>query len=440
MVSSSAAAPGGGPVSRVIVEPSSGIRGELTVPGDKSVSHRAVIFGSIAEGITRVSGFLFGEDNIRTMDAFRAMGVDIDADGASLTVKGVGLDGLMEPDDVIDAGNSGTTARLLMGLLAGQTFFSVITGDRSLRERPMGRVIRPLTAMGGAMAGRVENTLLPLAIMGRRLSGVEYSSPLASAQVKSAVLLAGLYADGDTTYTEPVKTRDHTERMLKAFGAPVSIDGNMVRISGRPTLAGTELVVPGDISSAAFFIVAALITPGSEILIRGVGINPTRTKIIDLLVRMGADIALLNRTTALPEPVADLRVRSSKLHGIDIGGEEMAGAIDEFPILCIAAAVADGKTTVTGASELRVKESDRIKAMAEGLTTLGVSVEERPDGVTIEGRQRLGGGSVKSYGDHRVAMSMIVAGLVSDGRIEVEDVSCIDISFPGFMDALKEVA
>jgi 3-phosphoshikimate 1-carboxyvinyltransferase len=424
---------------RVTVTPVNGLRGETGVPGDKSISHRSIIFGSIAEGTTRVNGFLWSEDNIRTLEAFRAMGVAITEHEGGLVIDGRGLHGLCEPDDLIDAGNSGTTTRLLTGLLAGQPFFSVITGDDSLRKRPMQRVTKPLSLMGATIHGRGGGNYAPLAIVGGELEGIDYTSEVASAQVKSAILLAGLSARGKTTVSEPVRSRDHTERMLRAFGAEVTVDGNRVGVTGGDTLHGCEVSVPGDISSAAFLIVAALITSDSDLLIRGVGINPTRSGSIDLLRRMGGEIEYLNERESSAEPVADIRVKSSRLHGIDIGPGDIPGAIDEFPIISVAAAVAEGTTTIKGASELRVKESDRIATMVKGLRAVGVKVEELPDGMVIEGGS-LTGATVESYGDHRIAMAMLIAGLVAEGGVEVVGTGCIRTSFPGFMELLKGVA
>ncbi|MCP3676851.1 MAG: 3-phosphoshikimate 1-carboxyvinyltransferase [Deltaproteobacteria bacterium] len=421
------------------VTPVKGLRGETAVPGDKSISHRSIILGSIAEGTTRVNGFLWSEDNIRTLEAFRSMGVSIIDHEGGVVIEGRGLHGLCEPDDLIDAGNSGTTTRLLTGLLAGQPFFSVITGDDSLRMRPMGRVTKPLSLMGAIIHGRGGGNYAPLAIVGGELEGIDYTSEVASAQVKSAILLAGLTGSGKTTVSEPVRSRDHTERMLCAFGAEVRIDDNRVGITGGETLHGCDVSVPGDISSAAFLIVAALITSDSDLLIHGVGINPTRSGSIDLLRRMGGEIEYLNERESTNEPVADIRVKSSRLQGIDIGPEDIPGAIDEFPIISIAAAVAEGRTTIKGAAELRVKESDRIATMVKGLRAVGVNVEELPDGMVIEGGG-LTGATVESYGDHRIAMAMLIAGLVAEEGVEVEGTGCIRTSFPGFMELLKGVA
>ena len=421
------------------IQPARAIRGEITVPGDKSISHRAIMFGSIAQGITTVRGFLRGEDNFATLNAFRAMVIGIEDDGEMLRIEGKGLHGLREPEDVLDCGNSGTSMRLITGLLAGQRFFSVLTGDRYLRKRPMARVIEPLSRMGGCIFGRAGGDKAPLAIVGKELTGATYSSRVASAQVKSAILLAGLYASGETEVREPHLSRDHSERMLRHFGAVVETFDGGVRMRGGRELEGRDIIVPGDISSAAFFLVAATIVPGSELLIRGVGVNPTRTGIIDILVAMGADIELIDRRQASGEPVADLLVRSARLKGIEIGGDLVPRAIDEFPIICVAASLAEGRTVIRDARELRVKETDRIAAMAANLRKGGVQIVETEDGMEITGRETLLGSVAESFGDHRIAMSMLVAGLVADGESEVRDVECISTSFPDFSGLLDKV-
>lgn len=418
-----------------------GLKGEITVPGDKSISHRAVFLGSIAEGVTEIEGFLDGEDNLSTVGAFKAMGVRIDTTGdGRVRVEGRGAEGLSEPSDIIDAGNSGTTTRLLAGVLSAQPFFTVITGDESLRKRPMKRVVEPLTMMGASICGRKSNSLLPLAISGRKLKGISYSTPVASAQLKSAILLAGLYASGDTTVTEPDRSRDHTERMLSLFGADISTDGKAVTVRSTKRLVGCKIIVPGDISSAAFFIVGAMITPSSELMIKNVGVNPTRTGIIEILRRMGGSITAVNERVVSGEPVADLLVRSSRLKGIDIDGPGLLPAIDEFPVICVAAAFAQGTTTVSGASELRVKESDRVAVMAESLKAVGVNCTEKEDGIVIQGvAGAVSGGKVKSHGDHRIAMSLAVAALRSERGIEISGAKSVDVSFPGFFTLLESV-
>ena len=423
-----------------IVEPAAGLRGEIVVPGDKSISHRSIMLGSLATGTTLVKGFLHGEDNHATLNAFRAMGVEVaELDGGDLRIAGRGLHGLQEPADVLDCGNSGTTIRLMTGLLSGQAFFTVLTGDRYLRRRPMKRVLKPLATMGAQIWGRGGGDLAPLAIQGSPLHGTRYDSPIASAQVKSALLLAGLYADGETTVVEPHLSRDHSERMLRYFGADVRpFSGGVTLVPGQP-LEGREVIVPGDVSSAAFFMVAALVTPGSELLIRNVGINPTRSGVIDILRTMGGSIELVDARELSGEPVADLLVRSSQLHGIEIGGEVVPRAIDEFPVISVAAAFANGITTIRDARELRVKETDRIAAISAELSKLGAAVEPQEDGMVISGGAPLSGGKVISHGDHRIAMSMAVASLVASGPVSIEDTACTATSFPNFWDLLAKV-
>lgn len=420
------------------LEPRSGLRGDITVPGDKSISHRSIMLGSLAAGTTMVHGFLHGEDNHATLNAFRAMGIAIEElDGGVLRIAGKGLDGLQEPQTVLDCGNSGTTIRLMTGLLSGQAFFSVLTGDRYLCKRPMKRVVGPLAGMGAQIWGRGGGDLAPLAIRGGQLQAVDYTSPIASAQVKSALMLAGLYAEGVTTVREPHLSRDHSERMLRYFGAEVQPFAGGVSISGRPRLQGREVQVPGDISSAAFFLVAALITPGSELLIRNVGVNPTRSGIIDILQQMGGELELLNPRELSGEPVADILVRSSTLRGIEIGGEVVPRAIDEFPVVAVAASFAEGTTTIRDAKELRVKETDRIAAMTAELTKLGGRVEAREDGMVVQGVEGLVGGEVTSHGDHRIAMSMAVAALRAAGPVTIDDTACTATSFPNFWELLQ---
>jgi len=426
-------------VQSYTVRPSKGIRGEIVVPGDKSISHRSIMLGSIARGETTVRGFLRGEDNIATLNAFRAMGVVINDDGETLRIEGKGLRGLAEPTDVLDCGNSGTSMRLLTGLLAPQRFYAVLSGDRYLRRRPMRRVVEPLGRMGACIFGREGGEKAPLTIVGSDLTGINYNSPVASAQVKSALMLAGLYAAGETRVTEPHLSRDHSERMFRHFGADIESGPAGVVVRGGRELEGRDIVVPGDISSAAFFMVAALIVPGSELLIRGVGVNPTRTGIIDILTAMGGSLELLDQREVSGEPVADLLIRSSRLKGIEIAGEVVTRAIDEFPVICVAAALAEGRTVVREARELRVKETDRIAAMATNLRAVGVTVTETEDGMEIEGAERIAGGSVESFGDHRIAMSMLVAGLAATGEISVNDTECIGTSFPTFFPLLERV-
>lgn len=423
----------------ITIRPAASVKGEITVPGDKSISHRSIMLGAIANGTTSVRGFLRGGDNMATMGAFRSMGVGISDDGETVVIQGRGLHGLIEPGDVIDCGNSGTTIRLITGLLAGQSFFSVVTGDQYLRKRPMKRVVEPLTRMGARILGRKQSSLAPLAISGGALNAIGYESPVSSAQVKSAIMLAGLYADGETSVREPSLSRDHSERMFRLFGASLETFDCGVTVRGGVELQGQDITVPGDISSATFFMVAALITPGSELLIRNVGVNPTRTGAIDILQAMGGDIRLLDQRELSGEPVADILVRTSRLKGCAIAGSVVPRAIDEFPAICVAAACAEGTTTVREARELRVKETDRISAMATNLRKLGVTVEECDDGMDVTGIERLAGGSVDSFGDHRIAMSLAVAALVSTDGITITDTGCIATSFPSFFPLLEKV-
>jgi 3-phosphoshikimate 1-carboxyvinyltransferase len=417
------------------------VRGESVPPPDKSISHRAVMFSSLAEGRSSVKNFLRAEDTLSTVAAFRDLGVRIEERGNELLIDGVGIHGLKEPSGIIDCRNSGTTMRLITGVLAGSPFFSVLSGDDSLRRRPMKRIITPLREMGASIWGRDADRFPPLAIRGGSLKPVRYQLPVASAQVKSAVLLAGLFAPGTTEIIEPVRSRDHTERMLPAFGAAVTVDGLSVTVQGGPRLEGRETVVPGDFSSAAFFMVAALLMKGSEVVIRNVGINPSRTGIIDVLKRMGGKIAIEGMREVSGEPVADIRCKGDgELKAVTVGADEVPLFIDEFPILCVAAARAEGVTAITGAGELRVKESDRIKAMANELKKLGVELEEHADGISIKGKAVLRGGEVESYGDHRIAMSLSIAALMAEGTTVINNASCVDISFPGFFEELRRLA
>lgn len=415
-----------------IASPSGALHGDVAVPGDKSISHRAIMLLALAEGSARISGFLEGEDTRATARIFGQMGVRIEApSGGERVVHGVGLRGLHAPADVLDCGNSGTAMRLLVGVLAGQAFDAILTGDESLCRRPMRRVTEPLAAMGASIETAADGRP-PLRIHGgRELRGIAYTSPVASAQVKSALLLAGLYAAGDTVVTEPRPTRDYTERMLAACGWPVTCAPGRARLSGGHALHAVDIEVPGDFSSAAFFIVAATLMPGSELRLRKVGLNPRRAGLLHVLRAMGADIVEQNRRTAGAEPVADLVVRHAPLHGIEVPVEHVADMIDEFPALFIAAACADGVTTIRGAAELRVKESDRIAVMATGLRALGTGIEETPDGAVITGG-RLHGGGVDSHGDHRIAMAFAVAGALADGAVTIRDCANVATSFPGF--------
>ena len=413
--------------------------GEITVPGDKSIAHRAVIFASVAHGRSRIFNLSGGDDNSRTVRAFRQMGLEISREEDGLCIDGKGWDGLAAPKDTIDCGNSGTTMRLLSGILAGCPFASELDGDSSLRQRPMQRVIEPLSRMGAKIVSRSGNGLAPLAIQGGGLHSIHYPMPIASAQVKSAILLAALQADGTTIIEEPLKSRDHTEVMIRGFGGEIAVDGKTVAIKGGQSLSGRDVRVPGDVSSAAFFLVAAAMIPGSNIVIRNVGCNPTRDGVIEVLRRMGAAIQLINQRIEAGEQVADVRVVGGALKGIEVGPEWVARTIDEYPILSTAAAMAEGITTFSDVKELRYKESDRITAMAEGLRRLGVKVEEREDGMTIYGTKRLQGARVRSFGDHRVAMSLAIAGLCAEGGIEIDNPACVDISFPGFFELLGKI-
>ena len=416
---------------RYLARPADGIAGELTVPGDKSVSHRALMLGAIAEGTTRVTGFLEGEDCLATARAVEALGVRVGRPGpGEVLIEGVGLDGFGAPAGVLDMGNAGTAIRLFMGLLSSQRFDSTLIGDESLMRRPMERVAKPLREMGARI--ETDDGHPPVRIAGgARLHGINYRMPVASAQVKSAVLLAGLRAEGDTTVVEPAVTRDHSERMLQAYGCDVRSSGGVVTLSPPARLTALDLVVPGDISSAAFFIVAGCLGAREPVVLRGVGVNPTRTGIIDMLRLMGADIRLVNPRTCGAEPVADLEVRAARLRGVRVPESLVPLAIDEFPAFFIAAACAEGETLVTGAGELRVKESDRIAVMADGFAALGVRHEVLADGMRIEGGP-LGGGTVDSRGDHRIAMSFAVASLRASAPIEIQDVANVATSFPGF--------
>ena len=417
--------------------PVDAVRGTVRVPGDKSISHRAIMLGALAEGTTEVSGFLEGEDCLATMRAFQAMGVEIVHHGAGrITIHGAGLHGLRPPAAPLDVGNSGTSMRLLAGVLAGQPFDAVLIGDASLMKRPMRRVTEPLTLMGAEIATSDAGTA-PLVIHGRPLHGMDYTLPVASAQLKSALLFAGLFADGTTRITETGVSRDHSERMLRGFGVEIGKDGATLVIRGGQRLTACEVVVPGDVSSAAFFIVAALIAREGALLLENVGMNPTRAAVVEILRAMGGDIEILHAREAGGEPVADLRVRPSQLHGIAIDEALVPIAIDEFPILFIAAACAEGVTELRGAEELRVKESDRIQVMADGLAAVGLPVTVLPDGMRIEGRggeaHPFAGGTVEAHGDHRIAMSFTVAALRSRGPIHIRDTANVATSFPGFV-------
>ncbi len=413
------------------------LRGEVEVPGDKSISHRSIMFGALAQGRTEVSHFLTGADCLSTIACFRKMGIEIKQNSSDVTVFGKGLDGLSEPAGILDAGNSGTTVRLMSGILAGQRFSSVITGDASICRRPMKRVMLPLSEMGASIVSQQGNDCAPLEIRPSQLRGIHYQSPVASAQVKSCVLLAGLYADGKTSVTEPVVSRNHSELMLRYFGADVSCEGTTAGILPRPKLTGQKVNVPGDISSAAYFIAAALLVSGSEILLKNVGINPTRDGMLRVCQAMGGDITLLNEDHSGAEPCADLLVRSSSLHGTVIEGAIIPTLIDELPVLAVLAAFADGTTIIRDAAELKVKESDRIAVMTDNLTRIGCDVQATDDGMIIRGGKPLHGAVIDSHKDHRVAMSFAVAALACAGEMEIRDSDCVTISYPWFYNDLQ---
>jgi 3-phosphoshikimate 1-carboxyvinyltransferase len=429
------------------VTPGRPLRGTLSVPGDKSITHRAIILSALGDGTATISGYCRGEDCLNTARAFRLLGVRIDESDERLIVHGKGMWALSEPDGPIDCGNSGTGSRLLAGVLAGQDFFSILTGDESIRRRPMGRVVKPLRQMGAIIAGRRGGELAPLAITGSKLRAIRYESPVASGQIKSALLLAALYAEGATVISEPRLSRDHTERLFGYMGIPFKRDGLTVAVEGRPSIrwGGGIFRIAGDLSAAAFFLVGATIVPESDVTVIGVGVNPTRIGVIDLLRRMGAHIEIVNERHEAGEPVADLRVRTARLKGISIGPDDIPQTIDEFPVLCVAAAVAHGTTDISGAAELRVKESDRIATMAMELRSMGARLTEKPDGLIIEGlggrhgNGRLSGGNRSSHGDHRVAMSLAVGALTASTPTTIEGTDCIETSFPGFERALTDL-
>ena len=424
--------------TRFKVSPGGQLTGRLRVPGDKSISHRSIMLGSLADGVTEVSGFLEGADSLATLQAFRAMGVTINGPAnGQVTIEGVGLHGLQAPAQALDLGNSGTSMRLMSGLLAGQSFDVTLSGDASLSTRPMQRVVEPLSRMGAHI--RTTNTgTAPLVIRGgAALHGIDYVMPMASAQVKSCLLLAGLYADGTTCVTEPAPTRDHTERMLSGMGYPLHSEAGRVSLEGGQRLNAIAIDVPADISSAAFFLVGASIAPGSALVLEHVGMNPTRTGVLDILQQMGAAIDVTNRREVGGEPVADLHVRAAELRGIEIDPALVPLAIDEFPAVFVAAACAGGRTGLSGAGELRVKESDRIQVMADGLQQLGIEASPTPDGMVIEGGH-LTGGRIDSHGDHRIAMAFAMAGLRTQGEIEISDCDNVSTSFPGFVEVAAQ--
>lgn len=416
------------------------LKGELTVPGDKSISHRAVMFGSISEGLTEITHFLPGADCLSTISCFRKMGIDIEQTEGCVLVHGKGLHGLSAPSEILDCGNSGTTTRLISGILSGQNFETTLTGDASIQKRPMGRIITPLSMMGGQIESLSDNGCAPLKISGSKLHGIHYQSPVASAQVKSCVLLAGLYADSPTSVTEPALSRNHTELMLNHFGASVSSEGVTATVLPQPRLIGSSIQVPGDISSAAYFIAAALMVPGSEVLLKNVGVNPTRDGFLRAVLDMGADITLLNKTTQGGEDTADLLVRYSPLHGTTVEGAMIPTLIDEIPILAVLAATASGTTVIRDAQELKVKESNRLDIMTEGLGKMGVSITATEDGMIIDGGNPLKGALIDSHLDHRIAMSFAIASLTAEGETEISRAECVDISYPEFYSDLRRLS
>ena len=409
------------------------------MPGDKSISHRSVMFGALAKGDTEISNFLRGADCLSTISCFRSMGVDIEEKGENVLVHGKGLRGLRRPDGILDCGNSGTTTRLISGILAAQDFDVTLTGDESIQKRPMKRIIDPLSLMGAEIESVRGNGCAPLHITGAPLHGISYSTPVASAQVKSAILLAGLYADGETRVTEPAPSRNHTELMLSSFGADVRTEGTTVTIRQAEELYGQKIQVPGDISSAAFFIAAGLLIPGSEILLKNVGVNPTRDGVLRVFRRMGGSIETTALSSGAGEPAADLLVKASRLHGVEIGGEEIPSLIDEIPVIAAAACFADGVTVIRDAAELKVKESNRIAAMTENLRAMGADVTETEDGMIIQGGRPLHGAVIDSRNDHRIAMTFAVAALAAEGETSIPQWDCVNISYPGFLGDLRKL-
>ena len=417
------------------------LNGEIIVPGDKSISHRSVMFGAIAKGVTTVTGFLMGEDCLSTVSCFRQLGVEIEQTDDRLIINGNGLNGLKEPEEVLNVGNSGTTIRLLMGILAGRDFHSTVLGDESIGKRPMTRVTKPLTEMGAIIDGRENGEYTPLSIRGGDIHGIVYHPPVASAQVKSSILLAGLQAKGVTTVVEPEKSRDHTERMIRQFGGQVEEEGLAVSVSGGQELKGTTIHVPGDISSAAFFLVAGAIVPNSTIVLKNVGLNPTRTGIIDVMKEMGADLKIdVKSTDDLMEPVGDLTIRTSNLKGITIGGELIPRLIDEIPVIALLATQAEGETIIKDAHELKVKETNRIDTVVNELTKLGANITPTDDGMIIKGRNHLKGGStVSSHGDHRIGMMLAIAALICDNEVQLQQKEAIAVSYPTFFNDLEDL-
>ncbi|WP_342512209.1 3-phosphoshikimate 1-carboxyvinyltransferase [Sporosarcina sp. FSL K6-1522] len=416
------------------------LTGEIAVPGDKSISHRAVMLGSIAKGKTTITGFLDGEDCLRTIDIFQQLGVTIERNGTNVTVESPGMHSWQSPKEELYAGNSGTTARLMLGILAGSHVTSVLTGDEYLSKRPMNRVSVPLKSMNASIEGESDSNLLPLTITGGQLTAMDYAMPIASAQVKSAILFAGLNAEGETSVSEQTVSRDHTERMLEQFGVAIQREGRTVRVQGGSVLTGTDVRVPGDISSAAFFMVAAAMTEGSSVTFKDVGLNPTRTGILDVLENMGAKIDIVEQSTGLGEPFGTVTISHDGLRATEISGDLIPRLIDELPVIALLATQATGNTVIKDAAELRVKETDRITAVTTELKKLGAQIEETEDGMIIHGPTALTGGTLASYGDHRIGMMAAIASLAASGSIEIEDPSCINISYPGFFEDLEKLA
>ncbi|RSD26505.1 3-phosphoshikimate 1-carboxyvinyltransferase [Mesobacillus subterraneus] len=416
------------------------LKGEIQVPGDKSISHRAVMFGSIADGVTKVQNFLPGEDCLSTISCFRKLGVEILQDGSHVTVIGKGTEGLKGTEQILDVGNSGTTIRLLMGILAGLPFESRLEGDASIAKRPMTRVTAPLTEMGADISGKNGGEYTPLIVKGNKLKGITYELPVASAQVKSAVLLAGLQADGITSVIEPVKTRDHTERMIRQFGGEVDRNGDIISVKGGQKLMAASITVPGDISSAAFFLAAGAVVPGSDILLKNVGLNPTRTGIIDVLTSMGADITIAQYGDRASEPAGDITIKYSELRGTTIEGEMIPRLIDEIPVIAMLATQAEGRTVIKDAAELKVKETNRIDTVVNELNKLGAKIEATEDGMIIEGKVNLHGGTVSAHGDHRIGMMLSIAALLCESDVTLEESESVAVSYPGFFDVLYSLA
>ncbi|MCQ6273886.1 3-phosphoshikimate 1-carboxyvinyltransferase [Bacillus sp. V3B] len=415
------------------------LQGEIIVPGDKSISHRSVMFGAVAEGVTTVTGFLLGDDCLSTVSCFKQLGIEIEQEDDRLIIHGKGWNGLKEPREVLNVGNSGTTIRLMMGILAGCDFHSTLIGDESIGKRPMTRVTKPLTEMGAKIEGRQNGEYTPLSIRGGEIHGIKYHPPVASAQVKSSILLAGLQAEGKTTVVEPVQSRDHTERMIRQFGGTVDTEGSVVSVQGGQILKGTRIQVPGDISSAAFFLVAGAIVPNSSITLKNVGLNPTRTGIIDVMKEMGADITIEILEEGQIEPVGNITVKTSNLKGTTIGGELIPRLIDELPVIALLATQAEGETIIRDAHELKVKETNRIDTVVDELSKLGATITATDDGMVIHGKNKLGGGVVSSFGDHRIGMMLAVAALICEDEVSLEQKEAISVSYPHFFEDLDNL-